>query len=53
MKCTNCGTTISFQSSDDEPRKIDDNPVCETCYFNALGTCIERHPIGLPITMHK
>jgi uncharacterized protein (DUF983 family) len=54
MKCTNCGNNIYLQSSDDEPHKIDNTPVCETCYFNALGECIEKHPIGLPlVAIHK
>jgi uncharacterized protein YlaI len=47
MKCIICETDIILQSSDEEPRRISNEPVCEECYFRSLGEAIEKHPIGI------
>lgn len=28
--------------------KIDDNQICQDCYFEKLGNLVEQHPIGRP-----
>lgn len=48
IKCKNCGESILFQSSDEEPRRISGEPVCDECYFKLLGEAIEVYPIGAP-----
>lgn len=48
MKCTLCGVDIVLQSSDDKPKYISGEPVCDDCYYDGLGKTIEQHPIGSP-----
>jgi len=46
MKCTHCGKDIYQQCSDDNPHRIDGEPVCTHCYFKKLGEIVEQYPIG-------
>lgn len=48
IKCKICGEKIIFQGSDEEPRRISGEPVCDECYFNSLGEAIEKYPLGSP-----
>jgi hypothetical protein len=47
MKCTKCDKNIFLQGSDDEPHRIDGEPVCKDCYFRELGNMMEQHPPGI------
>jgi hypothetical protein len=46
MKCFICHEGILLQGSDDEPKRIEGNPVCRDCYYEELGKIVEEHPIG-------
>jgi len=50
MKCTICESDIILQCNDNKSYKINELPVCRSCYFNELGKVIELYPIGIPIS---
>jgi len=47
MKCTLCPKEFHLQCADDEPYKIDGQPVCRECYFRELGNMMEKYPPGV------
>ena len=46
-KCSKCGVVI--QEFLTGRKKIDGQVYCEDCYFDELGTIVEKHPIGGPL----
>ncbi len=42
-----CGHVLDVMDKEGNYR-IDGNQVCQDCYFECLGSEIEKHPIGRP-----
>ena len=46
-KCAKCKVVLDYSTAEGR-HEIDDRPVCDDCYFDALGELIEQFPIGRP-----
>lgn len=47
-ECSKCGNALPHESPDEEPKIIDGKPVCDKCWYQALGNEIEKYPILNP-----
>jgi hypothetical protein len=46
--CSKCGAILSFSGSYGN-HMIDNQSVCDDCYFDSMSEVLEKSPLGIPI----
>jgi hypothetical protein len=47
IKCGCGGDIFLMNGADSEPRRLNGKPVCDDCFFGAMGDMMEEHPPGI------